>query len=56
MKWKVPSNIKWTFVFNCALLFTGVVVGDSAVVGASVVIFVVLSVGIEILEAIYKLK
>ncbi len=56
MEYKVSSEIKWTFILNVLLFITGIALNEQIVVGSSVVIFAVLSVGIQILEAIYSLK
>lgn len=56
MEYKVSSEIKWTFILNVLLFITGIVLNEQVVVGASIVVFAVLSVGIQILEAVYSLK
>ena len=55
MKFKVPVGIKSTFVFTCLLFVEGVLTNSDVMMLASAVIFVVLSVAIEILEAIFKI-
>ena len=54
MSYKVSSEIKWTFILNVFLFITGLVFNEQVVIGSSVVIFAVLSVGIQILEAIHN--
>jgi hypothetical protein len=54
MNYKVSSEIKWTFILNVLLFITGLVFNEQIVIGSSVVIFAVLSVGIQILEAIHN--
>jgi hypothetical protein len=54
MNYKVSSEIKWTFMLNVLLFITGLVFNEQVVIGSSVVIFAVLSVGIQILEAIHN--
>lgn len=56
MEYKVSSEIKWTFILNVALFVTGIALNKQIVIGSSVVIFSVLSVGIQVLEAIHNLK
>ena len=54
MNYKVSSEIKWTFILNVLLFITGLAFNEQIVIGSSVVIFAVLSVGIQILEAIHN--
>ena len=54
MKYEVSTNIKATFILNALLLIVAVFVGETAAIAASVVIFVVISVSIEILESVHK--
>lgn len=51
--YKVPPEIKWMFSFNVVLFIVGVVSNIGVTVMTAVIIFVVLSVGIQILEAIH---
>ena len=54
MKYKLSSEIKWTFIFNVLLFITGVSLNEKIIAASSVIIFVILSVGIQILEAIHN--
>ena len=56
MEYEVSTEIKWTFILNVLLFITGMVCSEQIVIGSSVVIFAVLSVGIQVLEAIHDLK
>jgi len=56
MKYKVSSEIKLTFILNVALFVTGIAFNEQIIIGSSVVMFCVLSVGIQVLEAIHELK
>ena len=55
-KYKVSVEMKWTFVANVFLFITGVLFGEDIIVATSVIIFVIISVGIHILESIHELK
>jgi hypothetical protein len=55
MKYKVPINIKGMFGFNVGLFILSLILGESAALAASVIIFVILSVSIHILEAIHDI-
>tara|TARA_R110000851_G_scaffold237905_1_gene390727 strand:- start:211 stop:405 length:195 start_codon:yes stop_codon:yes gene_type:complete len=55
-EYKVSTEIKWTFLANVFLFITGVLFGDNIIVATSVIIFVIVSVGIHILESIHELK
>jgi hypothetical protein len=54
MNYKLSSEIKWTFIFNVLLFITGVSLNEKIIAASSVIIFVILSVGIQILEAIHN--
>ena len=54
--YKVSVEMKWTFVANVFLFITGVLFGEDIIVATSVIIFVIISVGIHILESIHELK
>ncbi len=54
MEYELPKEIKWTFILNVLLFITGLLLDKDVVIGASVIISVILSVGIQILEAIYS--
>ena len=56
MEYKVSSEIKWTFILNVLLFITGMALNESVVIGSSVVIFCVLSVGVQVLDAVHSLK
>lgn len=56
MKYKVSNEMKFTFILSILLFITGLFTGNDAVTGTSIVIFVILSVAIEILEAIFDFK
>ena len=56
MEYEVSTEIKWTFILNVLLFITGLALGEQIVVAASVIIFAILSVGIQILEAISDLN
>ena len=53
MEYKVSKEIKWTFILNLLLFFVAMFFHVEIAIAASVIIFVILSVGIQILEAIY---
>ena len=55
-EYKVLVEMKWTFVANVFLFITGVLFGEDIIVATSVIIFVIISVGIHILESIHELK
>lgn len=55
-EYKLSTEIKWTFIANVFLFITGVIFGEDLVIASSVVIFVILSVGIQILESIHETK
>lgn len=55
-EYKLSSEIKWTFILNVLLFVTGIALGEQIVIAASVIIFSILSVGIQILDAIHELK
>ena len=55
-EYKVSTEIKWTFIFNVLLFIAGLALGEQVALAVSVVIFSILSVGIQILEAINKLE
>lgn len=54
MSFKVPASMSFTFLGNAALLLLGIVIRNDTVVIGAVIVFVVLSVGVEILEAVHK--
>ena len=54
MDYKLSGEIKWTFIFNVLLFITGVSLNEKIIAASSVIIFVILSVGIQILEAIHN--
>ena len=56
MKYKISKEIKGTFILNIPLFVTGLCFGNDAVIGTSIVIFVVLASTVEILEAVFNLK
>ena len=56
MEYEVSTEIKWTFILNVLLFITGMACSEQIVIVSSVVIFAVLSVGIQVLEAIHDLK
>jgi hypothetical protein len=53
-KYKLPSSLTVTFCLNLVYLFVGFLGGHDVVIASSVVIFVILSVSAEILDAIHK--
>ena len=55
-EYKVSVEMKCTFVANVFLFITGVLFGEDIIVATSVIIFVIISVGIHILESIHELK
>ena len=56
MKYKISKEIKSTFVSNILLFVIGLIVGNFTIIGTSIIIFVILSVAIEVLEAVFDLK
>ena len=54
MEYIMSKEMKWTFVLNVMLFITGMVFVEDIVIAASVIIFAILSVAVQILEAIYK--
>lgn len=55
-EYKVSIEMKCTFIANIFLIIVGIVSGVDLVVATAVIIFVILSVGIHILEGIHILK
>ena len=55
-EYKLSIEIKWTFILNVALFVTGMAFGEQIVIATSVIIFSILSVGIQILDAIHDSK
>lgn len=53
MKYKLSKEIKWTFILNVMLFFVAMFFHMEIAIATSAVIFVILSVSIQILEAIY---
>ena len=51
-EYKVSPEIKWTFILNVLLFITGFAFNEQIIIAASVIIFSILSVGVQILEAI----
>ncbi len=54
MEYIMSKEMKCTFVLNVMLFITGMVFGKDIVIAASVIIFAILSIAVQILEAIYK--
>ena len=54
MKYKTSSNFKTMFVLAWLLFLVGIVTEREVAIGISVVIIVLLSVSVEILEAIHE--
>ena len=55
-EYKVSKEIKWTFIFNVLLFIAAIALGEQVALAVSVIVFSMLSVGIQILEAIHKLE
>lgn len=53
MNYKLSMEIKLTFILNIALFFVGMFFHVEIVIATSVIIFTILSVAIQILEAIH---
>jgi len=53
-KYKLSSNLKWTWIFNVVLFFIGIIFDREIAIAASVIIFVIISISIEILDAIHN--
>ena len=53
---KLSSEIKWTFVLNWFLFIMGMFLDEMVMTCTAVIIFVVISVGIQILEAIHDIN
>ena len=53
---KLSKHIKGTFVMNVLLIITAMWADEPIAIAASVIIFVIISVTVEILDAIYEAK
>lgn len=54
--YNVPMEIKCTFILNLILFIVGMALDIDIAVATGAIIFCILSVGINILEAIHKLE
>lgn len=50
---KLSKEMKWTFVLNSLLFFVSMFSHEAVGIATSIVIFVILSVSVQILEAIH---
>ena len=53
VNYKLSKEIKWTFILNVLLFFVAMFFHIEIAIATSVIIFVILSVSIQILEAIH---
>lgn len=53
---KLPNDMKFTFVLNWLLFTAGVVFDEIVMICTAVIIFVVVGVGVNVLEAIHQPK
>ncbi len=56
MNYKLPTELKLMFIANVAVFITGIIINNDLVASTSVIIFVILSVSVQILDAIYESK
>jgi hypothetical protein len=53
---KVPANFKWLYCLSLLGLFFSSYSGEEMAKAAMIIVLVLLSVGLEILEAIHRLE
>jgi len=53
---KISKEIKWTFILNWFLFIAGMIFDETIMACTAVIIFVIISIGVQILEAIHGVK